>query len=101
MQGSHAELVFYCVLQAAMQIHDFILISQLLCELEQQSYFKRRVLLALLTFSLRFFVHAKRIQTASLEHVQVVERLTALDQLVINVHRTPNVCEQVCDETYL
>jgi len=87
VERCHAKLVFGGGGEPRVQIHDFVLIAQLLRQLEKQSHFEGSVFGAIFTLNLRLFVLVQRIQTARLVHVDVLVDFAAFQQLVIHVHR--------------
>ena len=69
-----------------MQVHDLILVAQLLRQLEQKSHFERTILDTLFSFCLCFFVLTESVQTASLVDVNLLVLLAALDKVIVHLH---------------
>ena len=72
-----------------MQIHDLVLITKFLRQLEEETHLKWAVFDALLSLSLRFPVLTERVQAASLVDEDLLILLATLDQLVIDSHGLP------------
>ena len=89
VQGSHAKLVFNRAAQSRMQVHDFVLISELLGQLEQKTHFERTVFEALFGFSLSFLVLSSRVETAGLVYIDLLVLLATLDQFIVDLHSLP------------
>lgn len=67
-----------------MKVHDLVLITQLLGKLEKKAHLERAIFSALLSFSFRFFVLAKSIETACLIDVNLLVCLATLDKFVVD-----------------
>jgi hypothetical protein len=75
-----------------MQIHDFIFITQLLCELEQNTVLKWCVLTALLTFLFRFFVLGESVETGCLKQMDLGVVFVSFHKFVVDIHSSSEVC---------
>lgn len=67
-----------------MQIHDFVLVAQLLRQLEEKAHLQRAILNALLALYLGLFELAEGVETARLVHKDLLVGIPTLDQFVVN-----------------
>jgi len=74
------------------QIHDFVLVAQLLSKLEQNSVLEGRVLTALLALLFRFFVLSESVETGCLEQMDLWIVFVSLHEFVVDVHGAPKSC---------
>ena len=72
-----------------MQVHDLVLISQLLSKLEKKAHLERAILNALFSLGLGFAVLAQSVQAAGLVDIDLLVLVPTLDKFVIYLHRLP------------
>ena len=69
-----------------MKVHDFVLVTEFLCQLEQDTHLQRAILKTFLCLGFGFFALTQSIQTACFEDENLLILLTTFDQLIIDCH---------------
>ncbi len=87
MQRCKTQLILNRAAKRRVIIHDFILITELLRELEKQPVPEPAIFWRPLSFLLGLLVLTEGVQAASFEAVDVAVVVRPLHQLVVDVHR--------------
>lgn len=69
-----------------MQIHDFVLISKFLSQLEEQTHLERAIFNTFFSLGLCFAVLTERVKAASLVDVDLLVLISTLDKLIVDLH---------------
>jgi len=82
-------LILDAAAETSVQVHDFVLITKFLSELEEKTHLERAVLDTLFSLGLGFAVLSKSVQTASLVNIDLLVLISTLDQFIVDCHRFP------------
>ena len=88
MKRSHAKLIFDRGGEAAVQVHNLVLVSEFLGQLEEKSILERGVHLTLFALLLGFLILSEGVETGGLEQVDLLVVTITLHQLIVHIHGT-------------
>lgn len=88
MKRSHAKLIFDSGSKAAVQVHNLVLVTKFLSQLEEKSILERGVHLTLFALLLRFLILSEGIETGGFEQMDLLVVTITLHQLIVHIHGT-------------